>query len=343
MEALPYGASNAECGGCHADQALDFERSAHTASSPVFEALLPRVETAWGEEARARCVQCHAPSHVPAMGTSPAEPGIACVSCHAAVGNRGTFDGRLVLDLGAPLDGPFEDPEFTPAHASERRGFVSDAASCLTCHEVRGPELFVEPSAMEHREAVERLDAPSCASCHMPARDAGPVAEGANRVRPRRSHRFIGPTPSGDLEAYVADLRALFAGRVDLGLRIEGDEAVVSLANVAMGHALPTGVSFLRELRVELSIDGVSTTVLVLGDRALRGDVEVAVPTDADRLERRRLDPGERREVRVPVAVARHLEARLVFSPYRAALLAELELPASLGPEVVVLRAAVER
>jgi|GEM_PF-985514 len=346
-EALPFGASNATCASCHS-QADDFERSAHAsaATSPVFVALLPHVEEAWGTAARDRCVGCHAPSHVPSIEV-PEPEGIACVSCHAAVGNRGSFDGRLVLDLGAPLDGPFADPEETPAHTAERRGFVSDAEACLTCHDLRGPELFVEPTGMEHAEAVARLDAPSCATCHMPAMEAGPIAEGASLDRPRRSHRVIGPTPprDGDLAGYTADLRSLFAGRVTLEVLDEGDALNVRVSNVGMGHALPTGVTFLRELRVELTVRDAhgerTEVVMVLGDRSMRGEEEVALPTDADRVERRRVDPGESSEARVVVDGVMHAEARLVFAAYRPALMAELGLPDA--PEVIVLATVLER
>lgn len=351
-EVLPLGASNAECAGCHVDQGEDFSRSAHAraSESPVFVALLPHVEDAWGADARARCVGCHAPQHVPSHASDD-ERGIACVSCHAAVGNRGSFDGRLVVDLGAPLDGPFDDAEPTPAHQSERRGFVSDAESCLTCHDVRGPELFVEPMGLEHMDAVAAVGAPGCMSCHMVAGDEGPIADGATRSRPRRSHRFIGPTPPSDpseLEGYVRDLRALFADRVTLSAREEGGELVAVLANVAMGHALPTGATFLRELRLEARIEsdaGVRTeTLLVLGDRAMAGEVEVALPTDAERLERRRIDPGQDATVRLSLAPGDlHVEVRLVFAPYRRALLEALALSPDLGPEIVVLDVSLDR
>lgn len=343
--ALPFGASDATCASCHA-QADDFSASAHAhaAESPVLTALLPRVEQAWGAAARERCVGCHAPEHVPEEDREGPIAGISCVSCHAAVGNRGSFDGRLVVDLGEPLDGPFADPEETPAHASTRRGFVSDAQSCLTCHDLRGPELFVEPTGMEHAEAVSLLDAPSCASCHMPEMEEGPIADGASHDRPRRSHRFVGPTPPDEREGpawerYKTDLRGLFAGRVTL--EVEGDRA--RLRNVAMGHALPTGVTFLRSLRVEVSIAGDverTAVILELGDRATRAGAPVVLPTDGDAVERRRVDPGETREVRVELADGeRIVAARLIFSAYRADVLDALGLDPALGPEVVVLTA----
>lgn len=355
--ALPLGADAESCGGCHDEHAADFARSAHARAtdSPVFSALLPRVEGAWGPAARDRCVQCHAPSHLP---EDEGGPGITCVSCHAAIGNRGTRDGALVLDLGAPLDGPFADAESTPAHASRARGLVSDSTLCLTCHDVSGPDLFVEPSAMEHEIAVATVGAPPCLSCHLPARERGPVAAGALLDRPRRAHTFVGPTPPAERDAasmaeYEASLRELFGGgRVTLSVEraASGDGAVIRLENAGVGHALPTGVTFLRELRVDVELelaDGRGEHVrgvIVLGDRAMAGEAEVALPTDADRLERRRLDPGEAEEVTVAVpADVSLVRARLVLRAVRADVLDALELDPSASPEVVVLEATLAR
>lgn len=344
--ALPFGATNADCASCHDEHGAELAGSAHgrATESPVLAALLPRVEAAWGADARAACVSCHAPEHAP-----DAEPEISCVSCHAAVGNRGTGDGALVIDLGAPLDGPITDAEPTPAHASRARGFVSDDTLCLTCHDTSGPGLFVEHAAAEHAVAVERVGAPTCLTCHLPAREPGPVAAGALLDRPRRSHTFVGPTPptsrdETSLAAWTESLRDLFGhDRVLLAVERDGDDAVVTLENAGLGHDLPTGVTFLRELRVDLVLvhaDGTTEVmpgVIVLGDLAMAGDAAVALPTDADRIEPRRLPPGEATSVRVAITDVTALRARLVLRAYRAELLDALRVPLEVAPEVVVL------
>ena len=355
--ALPYGADTAACATCHEEQAVELGGSAHgrATESPVFSALLPRVDEAWGSAARDRCVGCHAPSH---LSEEEGGAGITCVTCHAAIGNRGTGDGALVLDLGAPLDGPFADAEPTPAHASRARGLVSDATLCLTCHDVSGPDLFVEPTAMEHAAAVAAVGAPTCLSCHLPEREPGPIAAGALLDRPRRAHTFVGPTPPAERDAasmaqYAIALRDLFgSGRVllDLARAPDGSSVLVTLTNAGVGHALPTGVTFLRELRVDLELtheggaSEVVRAVILLGDRALAGDTEVTLPTDADRIERRRIDPGEAREVSVPIeATVVGVRARVVLRAYRADVLDALGIDASASPEVVVLETILGR
>ena len=93
--ALPHGANADACGTCHETQHAAWSTSAHATSgtSPVFVAMLPEVERAWGSTARERCVDCHAPAH-------GGDDGIGCVSCHAAVGNTAERDGLLrISDL----------------------------------------------------------------------------------------------------------------------------------------------------------------------------------------------------------------------------------------------------
>ena len=330
-EALPYGADNETCASCHVSQGESFARSAHgqSAESPVFRGLLPHVEEAWGDEGRRQCVGCHSPSHLPVEARAEAHPGIACVSCHAAIGNRGTRDGRLVIDLNAPLDGPFGDGQ-SPAHRSQSRGFVSDAQLCLTCHELTGPELFVESSAAEYARAVERVNAPRCVECHMPALEPGPIALGSETLRPRRSHAFVGPTPpvqtdGESLAEYAASLRTLFGDeRVLLELTREDDVLLARLTNARLGHDLPTGSAFLRSLRVDVSFDHGAEVrgVIELGDVPMRDGAPRALPTDADRIEHVRIAPGESREARISIPEGAHLaRAALSLRAYRETVL----------------------
>lgn len=330
-EALPYGADNETCASCHVSQGESFARSAHgqSAESPVFQALLPHVEHAWGAQASSRCIGCHAPSHLPVEVASEAHPGVACVSCHGAIGNRGTRDGRLVIDLNAPLDGPFGDGQ-SPAHRSQSRGFISDAQLCLTCHELTGPQLFVESSAAEYARAVERVNAPRCVECHMPALEPEPIALGSETLRPRRSHAFVGPTPPAQtdaesLAAYASSLHTLFGDdRVLLEVTREDDALLVRLTNARLGHDLPTGSAFLRSLRVDVSFDNGAEVrgVIVLGDVPMREGAPRALPTDADRIEHVRIAPGEAREARVRIPEgARGARATLSLRAYRETVL----------------------
>jgi hypothetical protein len=341
--AVPFGSGASDCATCHAEHAEQFASAAHSRSSrsPVFEALLPRVEAMWGTAARARCVGCHSPQH----GTDET---VTCVSCHAAVGHRGASDARLVVDLDAPIVGPWDDAD--SPHATRTSGLLQSSELCSTCHEVSGPGLFVEHTGTEHLDAVRATAAPECAACHLSRLDDGPVAPGGID-RERHDHRFVGLDPRwGGTDAERAqsreDSRALLDDALELRVSREGEAVVVELENVGASHAVPTGVAFLRDVWVDVELehaDGsieVRERVIELGDLPMRGEVRVALPTDADHIEERRLYPFEVRRVQLDVAATR-ATARLRFRALREDALVALELPLDDVPAIEVV--AVER
>jgi hypothetical protein len=264
----------------------------------VFEAMLPSVEKAWGSVAKARCVACHSPGH-------GGEATIGCVSCHAAIGNRGDGNGALVVDLQAPLAGP--EGHQTSAHRTTTRGFLTSASLCGTCHEVHGPGLLEEPTLTEFRAAPF---GDSCLSCH---------GEG--------DHRFVGLDPPWGASADEATLaaeasRELLSRALQLEVVRAESGVVVRLTNEKTGHAVPTGITALRDVWVDVELtdaSGVVTQrprVLELGSRMTREGLEVALPTEATKIESRALAWGASREwqLQLPadVAVVATLRARAV-------------------------------
>ncbi len=302
----PAGGTNAmSCGTCHETQHDAWSRSPHATSgaSPVFTAMLPAVERAWGSAARDRCVACHEPGH-------GGDAGIGCVTCHAAVGNTAERDGLLRVELASPIAGPFDDPVATPAHATRAGGFLASSSLCGTCHEVRGPELFDEPTLGEHRASSFGAVGTGCATCHMPFVEDGEAARETGVSRYRRSHGLGGVDPdwNGEDADGRARVVALLASAVELAVERsdEGRAVEVVLTNVGAGHAVPTGAAFLRDLYVDVAFfdatgtpAGEAPRAVELGSRMTREDVEVASITDADRVETRSLGPDETRRTHV--------------------------------------------
>lgn len=351
-DALPLGSRAEDCATCHVAQYSEWSESRHAASatSPLFEALLPRVAEAWGPVARDRCVSCHAPGH-------GGDEAIGCVSCHAAVGNRGEQNAALVVDLDAPLVGPFSDADPTAAHGTTTRTLLRSAVLCGTCHEVRGPGLLDEPTLSEHRGSPQAESGTSCVDCHMRALDAEPVALGATRARPRREHRFVGVDPAWggsaeDAARAEVDARELLASALTISIRrVDAAHAEVLLQNVGAGHDLPTGAAFLRDIWVDVDVIDARgrafelPRVIELGTRMLRDDHEVALVTDADRLEPRGIAPGASRaavleipaDATLPVRVEAAVRARAV----RADTLQALSLPSLPVLEVAAAQSAL--
>lgn len=311
---LPHGADAASCGTCHAAQHAGWSRSRHAQSlgSPVFIALLPRVEAAWGRAARDRCVTCHSPGH-------GGDDSIGCVACHGAIGNRGEANGALVVDLEAPLASRSRVVT-NDAHTVRPRGLLGSAALCGTCHEVHGPGLFDERTLSELRSG-EGED--SCVACHEAT-----------------SHRFAGVDPAwdGDVDQRAeADeaARTLWAKALELDLQATGNDVSVTLTNPGR-HAVPTGVAVLRDVWVDLEVnDLVVPRVVDLRARVLREDTPVALLTDATRLEEGALRPGESRRFTWtrPAAASQGLSVRAVLRAraFRDEVLDALDLGARRG------------
>ncbi|MFZ5442664.1 MAG: multiheme c-type cytochrome [Myxococcota bacterium] len=300
------------CGSCHVEQLANWEGSAHarSTSSPVFQALLPRVEAAWGATARAQCVACHQPGH-------GGDATIGCASCHLAIGNRGEANGALVVKTTVPVAGPRGDASRAP-HEVTRRGFFESASLCGTCHEVQTPHL-VEETLTEYR-ASSRASEDECASCHFD------------------DHRFPGLEPKWGQspEARRAGQEAAVA-LVARALKLEvTSSGEVRLTNHGAAHGVPTGQLSLRDLWVDVTVtsaDGARTEfprVIELGARLERDGKEVSLLTDATKVVSRSLHDGESRAWSAPPG---RLEARLMLRAIREDTLMALGL-AELRDEV---------
>lgn len=327
-EPLPLGASSESCGSCHEAHFEEHANSPHGASaaSPVFSAMLPDVERAWGAAARATCEGCHGPEH------AEGDEGIGCVSCHAAVGNHAERDGMLAIDLDVPLAGPFGDAR-TIAHRSRTSGFLGSPRLCGTCHEVTRPALVDEPTLSEYLASPQAAEGRTCADCHMPPAGERALSNDADRTRPVRSHRFVGFDPPWSAPeralGSAAETRTLLAAALALRVERTRNGVDVVVTNRGAGHAVPTGATFLRDIWVDVEIDGVRhARVITLGDRPMRGDRPVALLTQADRVERASLDPGAERRVSLAAAPGARVVATLYGRAIRDEVLAALGIEA---------------
>ncbi len=330
---LPLGESSASCGGCHEDHHDEWALSPHGTSnaSPVLAAMLPIVEGSWGELARDRCVGCHSPGH------AEGDDAIGCLSCHAAVGNHAERDGMLAVDPSAPLAGPFADAEPTIAHGSRTSELLESPSLCGTCHELTGPAIVDEPTLTEYRASPQAAEGTTCADCHLPREGERPLSNDSVRVRPVRSHRFVGFDPPWGAPPHraaqaAAETRALLAAALALRVERAEDGVVVTVANAGAGHAVPTGATFLRDLWVDVEIDGVRTSrAIVLGDQPMRGEEPVPLLMHADRVEHGSLAAGAERSTHLAAAPDARVTATLYGRAIRDGVLDALDLRARAG------------
>ena len=107
----------------------------------------------------------------------------------------------------------------------------------------------------------------------------------------------------------------------------------VTVANVGAGHSVPTGATFLRELWVDVELDGavIAERVLELGDQPMHGERPVALLTQADHVTGGSLEAGGSRSVFVPAEGP--VEVVLRGRAIRGAVLDALDLRA-LEPQI---------
>ena len=312
-DAPEEAARTERCASCHVSAAREWSASRHgqSGNSPVFIALLPHVERAWGANARARCVACHTPGFVN-------EPAIGCASCHLAVGNRGTFNGAVVVKLDAPI--AVRTVPANAPHATSARGFLTSASLCGTCHEVRGPAHLDEPTLSEYRAADTRGE-DECVSCHF-----------------EEGHRFSGLEPRwGGTTAEVEEGTRSAQRLLQRALSLEVAGTTVRLTNVGATHGVPTGMTAMRDVWVDVTVRDAQGAlvkfprVIELGAR-LEGS---ALFTDATAIVPRSLAAGQRREWQAPGVV---VEASLHARAYRDEALEALGLGsmAAQVPEILV-------
>lgn len=206
---------------------------------------------------------------------------ITCASCHLAVGNREDANGALVVNLEAAV-GSTQVPERAP-HAVSKRAFFNAPNLCGTCHEVKGPGHLDEPTLTEFFESPREMGA-SCTSCHS-------------------GHNFQG------------------TALMKQALKLEVLDGVVRLTNVGAAHHVPTGMTVLRDVWVDVEVDGVSyPRVMQLG-----AELDAPVFTDSTINRSRSLAAGASREWSLPVG-ATSARATLRFREVRAETLEALGL-----------------
>ncbi|MCB1054567.1 MAG: hypothetical protein KDD11_03545 [Acidobacteria bacterium] len=228
------------------------------------------------------CATCHAPMEdafdpgnvlLDEVSTTAGLEGVSCLACHQISDVSGDVNGLHHLGTSTyrfPDDrpfsetwqfvwGPLDDVSFGGMRASYAP-FFSTSRLCASCHQYVNPDTGA-PGQNTYNEwlasdyAVPGPTFRSCQDCHMPPADAdGTVCViGDSPVRAaemRRSHAFVGATPTG-----LSDAILLSTDAADAAGLLTVDAQVT---NQGAGHSFPTGVSIRNALLViEATYQGV--------------------------------------------------------------------------------------
>jgi len=217
-----------------------------------------------------------------------AKAGILCDVCHQVSSLSGASGpwgepGNASIVLSPDPDRKFGPPggdDEAADHDVETREFLARSEFCAACHTVIHPSngLRIEHTYAEWRKSVYAEKGIQCQDCHMRSvEDAIQVAETLTPVtvigrsepgseeREISPHRFVGGNADADElrgspeHAAIAEARLKSAARMEIrapaSVRAGGVLSFdVVVENIGAGHNLPTSLTELREMWVELKV-----------------------------------------------------------------------------------------
>jgi hypothetical protein len=257
-----------------------------------------------------------------------AKAGVACDVCHqisALTGTEGPWrepgNASVVLQPGQVKFGDSGRVAENRAHTGEKRAYFAKAEFCASCHTVIHPinGLRIETTYAEWKSSIYAEKGIQCQDCHMRsvadavrvAETLQPIVVKGQRVHdgPKRevfSHFFVGGNANADrlsggtMQAAMAVERLQSAARIELkvpGKVSPGGDLPVEIIvrNVAAGHNLPTGVTELRQMWIDLRVRDEKGTLLFQSGQL---DAAGELPRDAVRFGAVAVDAAGKETVR---------------------------------------------
>ncbi|MBI5231958.1 MAG: hypothetical protein HY876_07325 [Coriobacteriales bacterium] len=261
---------------CHSELFAQWERSMHAKalSDPVYQAKLAQAEKATGGKLGAFCNRCHGPVAFMAgefeRGSKLSDTGamgVQCAFCHQSTGSRGRIGNVSQVVTPGAFRAQIRDPQ--APHAAEQSSFVPSAELCGACHDVLHPAngVKLESPYREWKAGPYAKRGIVCQHCHMGTGGprSAPFSGQACGVGPRRENLFamtFAGANVGQGDAALATKQLQAAARVSI--RIERPKgaakeatAAVTVRNVGAGHYIPTGLTEVRQMWLEVAlVDG---------------------------------------------------------------------------------------
>jgi hypothetical protein len=225
-----------------------------------------------------------------------AQKGVQCDFCHTVVESTWKDtptsepqNGSLLLDPGDVKRGPYKDSD-SPGHDTAFSELHTSAEFCGSCHHVFHPvtNFPIERTYDEWKRSVYARAGIVCQDCHMmPVEKAveaartlvKPVNPGkASPLGPRRetvyTHEFVGANAvlpallGSEGHSRIAEDRLKSAAQLKIHLpekAISGQlvRFKVEVINVAAGHNLPTSLTEVRELWLDVAVSDPKGNVLM--------------------------------------------------------------------------------
>lgn len=272
MPSTDFGPS--EGCGCHAALLGQWQPSMHAQAltDPIYLLKLKEGDEATGGTVTPFCIQCHSPigsmsGEVSELGEVEAAgvvaEGVTCTFCHHTTGTD-TPIGNASQQV-SPEDvrlAQLKDPQ--APHAAAYSQFHETAEFCGACHNVNHPTngTHLEATYTEWSESPYAAEGIVCQDCHM---TPGPGVVKPNpgkaaSMGPDREHIYTMTFAGGNVglgDAALAEANLKAAATLDLEapeVQESGDVAIMTtITNVGAGHYLPTGLTEVRQMWLEVT------------------------------------------------------------------------------------------
>ncbi len=224
-----------------------------------------------------------------------AKAGVTCDVCHqisALTGATGPWkepaNASFAIQQGTVKLGNYGNIAENRNHSGEKKDFFAASEFCASCHTVIQPMngFHIESTYDEWKAGIFSRKGIQCQDCHMRSvAEAEKVAETLQPLpltgksvptgadRPIHRHYFVGANTNADIlaggktHAQMAEARLKGAARLELkspAKATAGKELLLQVLvyNVAAGHNIPTAVTELRRMWVDLQIRDAQGKVL---------------------------------------------------------------------------------
>lgn len=273
--------------GCHAGLVSDWSRSMHAQAltDPLYLYKLDKAREEAGDEVAAFCDTCHGAIAMMAGEFDDRDfsevggEGVTCDLCHQVTGRTDPIGNiSIVVQPDGTRRAQFDDA-VSPWHETAYSAFHETAEFCGMCHNVDHPfnGLPLEATYTEWAEGPYAAEGTKCQDCHMTpgAGVTKPTPGKAAAGGPERPHIYQMTFAGGNVvlgDADLAEERLKGAATLDVKTSevVPSGEPVsttVTITNSGAGHYLPTGLTDVRRVWVELVATDEGGNETLLGKR----------------------------------------------------------------------------
>jgi hypothetical protein len=269
---------------CHNDRINEWGKSMHAQAvlDPLYRAKRADADKATGGALSPFCDACHSPIAV--MGgqaaaidkaSEQAKESVTCDFCHQVSGTRPKLGtSSYVVSPDGTKRAQIKDP-VAYVHKAQYSKHHESAEFCGMCHNVDHPVngMHLEATYSEWKASGWAKQGVTCQDCHM---TPGPGVTKPNPGKaaiasPDRPHIYTmtfagGNVALGDSAKAEANLKAAAELKLEVPEVVAAGskaKAKATITNVGAGHHLPTGLTEVRQMWLEVkAIDGVGKELL---------------------------------------------------------------------------------